>query len=100
MIPKLPEHLWSEIFCIDSTYRDHFTDQVLPFIHHYRVYTLRTNFFMIIDTFANETIVTDDFIKPTYISTHHNFSQSMIVKPKLDKTRSQIEKIINYNFVP
>lgn len=100
MIPLLPEHLWSEIYSIDSTYRKLFTSLVLPLIHHYKVYRLKTKLFMIVDSFANETIVTDDFEKPSYLSTHHNFSQSLIIKPKLEMTKSQIERIFNYNFIP
>ena len=98
MIPQLPDHIWSEIFCIDSTYRDHFTNNVLPFIHHYKVYIQRSNFFLIIDTIANETIVTDHLEKPSYISINHNLSQSNSCKPKLVLTKNQIEKIIYYNF--
>ena len=98
MIPQLPDHLWSNIFSIDPTYRVYFTKHVLPFIHQYKVYIQKSNFFTIIDTITNETIITDHLEKPSYISINHYLSQSCINKPKLVLTKNHIEKIIYYNF--
>jgi len=75
---ELPSDIITYIYSFDRTFRNYMEENVLPWIHQYKVYTFKSSWnenrsWLIIDTENSMTLVTNSIISPTYRSFGYYF---------------------------